>query len=48
MVWDGDAGGEGRGGLRRFDSCGESGGNVKFWGVEIVDGRSAAMAAREW
>lgn len=48
MVWEGEAGGEGRGGLRRLSSCGEGGGNVKFGGVEMVDGRSAAIAAREW
>lgn len=48
VVWDGEVGGEGWGGLRRFSSRGESGGNVKFGGVEIVDGRSVAIAAREW
>ncbi len=48
VVWDGEAGGEGRGGLRRLSSWGESGGHVKFGGVEIVEGRSAAIAASEW
>lgn len=48
VVWDGEVGGEGRGGLRRLRSWGEFGGKVKVGGVEIVGGRSAAMAAREW